>query len=246
MNIFSKFISIPCKIFNKPKSKRKKAGKIKIFVRLFVLSAFLFILFVNLHIVRTSAPLILTADEAAEAAGEADPVDCILVLGASVSEYGPSPILANRLDKGMELFSLGVSNIMLLSGDNGTIEYNEVQAMKEYVLEHGGDIGLDASNIYLDYAGFSTYNSAVRCKDVFQAKRVVIVTQRYHLYRAVYNAKMVGLDVIGVAAEDRKSGQLSRNVREMPARLKDFVLTHIGYVPEIMGDPVPLTYPSTQ
>ena len=204
------------------------------------------ILAINLHVIRTAAPLIVTADEAAEALGESGMADCILVLGASVSAYGPSTILAERLDKGMELFGLGVSDILLLSGDNGTIEYNEVQAMKDYALEHGGEFGIDAANIYLDYAGFSTYSSAKRCKDVFQAERVVIVTQRYHLYRAVYNAKLVGLDVTGVAADDRKSGRFSRNIREVPARIKDFVLSHIGYTPKIMGDPVPLTYPSTQ
>ena len=204
------------------------------------------VLAVNLHVILTAAPLIVTADDAAETIGEEGTADCILVLGASVSAYGPSTILADRLDKGMELFGLGVSDIMLLSGDNGTIEYNEVQAMKNYTLEHGGGFGLDAENIYLDYAGFSTYSSAIRCKEVFQAERVIIVTQRYHLYRAVYNAKLVGLDVTGVAADDRKSGRLSRNAREVPARIKDFVLTHIGYVPKVMGEPVPLTYPSTQ
>ena len=230
------------------KSKRKKAKTKKRKPVIWVCAAvvIIFTFAVNLHVVRASAPLIVGADEAAKIVGETGAADCILVLGASVSEYGPSPILANRLDKGMELFGLGLSDIMLLSGDNGTIEYNEVQAMKNYTLKHGADFGLDASNVYLDYAGFSTYSSAVRCKDIFQAERVVIVTQRYHLYRAVYNAKMAGLDVIGVAAEDRTTDQWKRDVREVPARVKDFFLAHIGYVPKIMGDPVPLTYPSTQ
>lgn len=210
-----------------------------------VVALALFILAVNLVVVKTAEPLIVSAGEAEAFAGE-EGADCILVLGASVTQHGPSPILANRLDKGLELFGLGVSNIMLLSGDNGTIEYNEVQSMKDYVLEHGGDAGPEPANIYLDYAGFSTYNSAIRCKEVFQAKRVVIVTQRYHLYRAVYNAKLVGLDVIGVAAADRQNNQLLRDLREIPARVKDFFLTHIGYTPKIMGDPVPLIYPSTQ
>ena len=204
------------------------------------------ILIVNLVVINTAKPLIITAEEAAELFNESDGfADCILVLGASVTQYGPSPILAERLDKGMELFGLGVSNIMLLSGDNGTVEYNEVQVMKEYMLKNGEYLGLEAANIYLDYAGFSTYYSAKRCKDVFQAERVIIVTQRYHLYRAVYNAKMVGLDVVGVAANDRESRQWIRDIRELPARAKDFFLTHTGYVPKIMGDPVPLEYPST-
>lgn len=197
---------------------------------------------VNIIVVKTAEPLIVTAGEAAER-GTAD---CILVLGASVTEYGPSPMLADRLDKGLELFGLGVSKIMLLSGDNGRIEYNEVQAMKEYVLQNGGSVGLEAANVYMDYAGFSTYDSAVRCKEVFGANRVVIVTQRYHLYRAVYNAKKAGLDVIGVAATDTKAGQAGRDRREVPARVKDFFLSFIGASPKYLGEQVPLTYPSTQ
>ena len=208
-------------------------------------AAVLLIFVFNIIVIKTAEPLIVTAEEAYEFAGE-DGVDCILVLGASVSQFGPSLILSKRLDRGLELFGLGVSEIMLLSGDNGTIEYNEVQAMKEYVLRHGGEVGLEAANVYLDYAGFSTYASAVRCKDVFMAKRVVIVTQRYHLYRAVWNAKMAGLDVVGVAAEDTNYGQALRDIREAPARVKDFFLSVFSYTPNIMGDPVPLAYPSTQ
>jgi len=197
---------------------------------------------INILVVKTSAPYILSAGEAAERGT----VDCILVLGASVTEYGPSLMLSDRLDKGLELFGLGVSNILLLSGDNGQVEYNEVQAMKDYVLQYGGEVGLGADNIYLDYAGFSTYDSVVRCKEVFGAEKIVIVTQRYHLYRAVFNAKRIGLDVVGVAAQDTNRGQFSRDLREVPARVKDFFLTLIGAKPKYLGDPVPLVYPSTQ
>ncbi|MDR3364291.1 MAG: YdcF family protein [Clostridiales Family XIII bacterium] len=201
----------------------------------------------NIVCVQTAAPYIVTAEAARGLlAREGGAADCILVLGASVAEDGPSPMLADRLDEGMALYGLGVSNILLLSGDNGTVEYNEVQAMKDYVLKNGGAMGIEPANIYLDYAGFSTYDSAIRCKEIFEAKRVVIVTQRYHLYRAVYNAKKIGLDVYGVAAPDTKHGQFSRDIREVFARAKDFFLTHIGYEPAIMGEPVPLVYPSTQ
>lgn len=200
---------------------------------------------INIHVITTAEAFIVSSDEARDFATGSG-VDCILVLGASVSEAGPSPILANRIDKGLELFGMGTASIMLLSGDNGTDDYNEVQAMKNYALKNGANVGLTAENVYLDYAGFSTYDSAVRCKDVFQARRVVIVTQRYHLYRAVYNARLVGLEVVGVAAKDTAYGQKSRDLREIPARVKDFFLTHIGYTPKIMGDPVPLVYPSTQ
>jgi len=226
------------------KSKKKDRAKKRLYrvLLLCICAAAVFTLVINVYVVKTAAPLIVTAEEAA-ARGAAD---CILVLGASVTEYGPSPILADRLDKGLELFSLGASDIMLLSGDNGIVDYNEVQAMKDYVLRHGGAVGLDANNIYLDYAGFSTYDSAVRSKEVFGAKKVVVVTQRYHLYRAVFNAKKAGLDAVGVAAKDKKQGQFFRDLREVPARVKDFFLTLAGADPRFLGDPVPLVYPSTQ
>jgi len=210
-----------------------------------VCAVVIFIIIINLVVIKVAEPLIVTIDEARSFAENGD-VDCILVLGASVSQYGPSMMLADRLDKGMELFESEVSTIMLLSGDNGTIEYNEVQAMKEYVLKNGGGIGITSANIYLDHAGFSTYDSSVRCKDIFQAERIVIVTQRYHLYRAVYNAKMAGLDVVGVTAKDTKSGQTARDIREVPARVKDFFLALFSRPATIMGEAIPLTYPSTQ
>ena len=225
--------------YYKTMSKKKKAFRLFI---LCVCAAVIFILTINIFVVRTAGPLIITAEEAA---GKG-PFDCILVLGASVTEYGPSSMLADRLDKGLELFGLGASDIMLLSGDNRMADYNEVHAMRNYVLEHGGEVGLSADNVYLDYAGFSTYDSAVRAKEVFGAERVVIVTQRYHLYRAVFNAKKAGLDVYGIAAADTKIGQIFRDLREVPARVKDFFLTLVGADPVFLGDPVPLAYPSTQ
>jgi vancomycin permeability regulator SanA len=201
---------------------------------------------INLYVVSSVKNQILTADEAAAYMAENGQASCILVLGASVKNGEPSPILANRLDMGMTLFEKDASDIMLLSGDNGRREYNEVQGMKNYVLANGEDIDLLAKNIYLDYAGFSTYDSLYRCKEIFEADRVIIVTQKYHLYRALYIAKQRGLDAYGVAAEDKTSGQTARDIREIAARVKDFGLTLIAYKPAVLGEPVPLIYPSTQ
>ena len=225
--------------------KNKADKKLKLAAACIIIT-FVYILIVNIAVVRIADPLIISSEDAFTLSREEGAFDCIMVLGASVSQYGPSPILSKRLDKGLELFSLGVSNIVLLSGDNGTIEYNEVQAMKDYIIYKGAGAGLTESNIYLDYAGFSTYYSAVRCKEVFGAERVVIVTQRYHLYRAVFIAHMIGLNVVGVAADDLAPGQEMRNLREIPARVKDFFLVLFDFTPSVMGDPVPLLYPSTQ
>ena len=203
--------------------------------------------FVNVAVVVSTSGSIMTPEDAA-AWGQMDGAgaDAVLVLGAAVWDGKPSPILADRLDAGMRTFGAGASQILLLSGDNGTIWYNEVQGMKDYVLKNGAIYGITDANIYLDYAGFSTYDSLYRFRDVFQGQRVVIVTQRYHLYRALFSAKLLGIDAVGVAAPDRSGGQLSRDLREIPARVKDFFLAVTRIPPRVLGDPIPLVYPSTQ
>ena len=211
-----------------------------------ILIAVLIFAAINIYVVTFGKSKILTQEEAIKYVQDNGQATCIIVLGASVRNGTPSPILANRLDTGIELFADGASNLMLLSGDNGQVDYNEVLGMKNYVLENGADIGLTQDNIYLDYAGFSTYDSMYRCKYIFGAEKVLIATQGYHLYRALYIANKLGLEAYGVASEDRSSGQFSRDMRELPARVKDFALTAIKHKPGILGDEVPLTYPSTQ
>lgn len=167
--------------------------------------------------------------------------DCILVLGAAVRPNGePSPMLKERLDKGIELYFSGKAKKLLLSGDNGQVNYNEVKAMYKYV--HGR--GVAPKDIFLDHAGFSTYDSMYRARDVFNAKKIIIVTQKYHLYRAVYIAKELGLDVEGAKADkQRYIGQSVRDFREILARDKDFLKCitkpkpkYLGEVIDIKGD----------
>jgi vancomycin permeability regulator SanA len=189
---------------------------------------------------------IITADEAAGMAETSGKFPCAEALGAAVWAGNPSPILAERLDAAMELVRNGSTDILLYSGDNGTDEYNEVAAMKSYSVDNGGPYGVSEDNIYLDYAGFSTYDSVYRLRDVFGADRALIVTQEYHLYRALYIADRLGIDAYGIAAAPRETGQFSRDVREIFARTKDFfyVLTDQG--PKYLGDPIELTYPAGQ
>jgi vancomycin permeability regulator SanA len=225
----------------------KKA--IKRFLEMFLFAILIiaaFVLTLNLIVVASARGHILASEDAAAWAQEESGASCVLVLGAAVWDGKPSPILANRLNAGLDAFAHGASNLLLLSGDNGTVEYNEVQGMKNYVLENGTGFGAGDANIYLDYAGFSTYASMYRSQNIFEADRVVIVTQRYHLYRALYIAETLGLEARGVAAEDCASGQFPRDVREIFARVKDFFLARAGTAPSVMGESVPLVYPSTQ
>ena len=146
--------------------------------------------------------------------------DCIMVLGCGVNGYDPSLMLKDRLDTAINLYKSGVANKILMSGDHGGQYYNEVGVMKVYAMQ----CGVPASDIFMDHAGFSTYESLYRAKGIFGIKSMVAVTQEYHLYRTVYLGQSLGLDIIGVAAKDiRYFGQTYRDLREIFARGKDIL-----------------------
>ncbi|WP_092590065.1 SanA/YdcF family protein [Acidaminobacter hydrogenoformans] len=165
--------------------------------------------------------------------------DCILVLGAGITPDGrPSYMLRDRLDKGIELYEAGAAPKLLLSGDNGQERYDEVNAMKQYVLEHG----IPKEDVFLDHAGFSTYESVYRAKAIFQVERAIIVTQKYHLYRALFIAKQLGLETIGISTLERRyAGQWGRDVREFLARNKDFFQTLYKPEPTFLGEVIPIS-----
>jgi len=164
---------------------------------------------------------------------------CILVLGAGLSSDGtPSPMLKDRLDAGISLYLAGVAPKLLLSGDHGKKYYDEVNAMKKYALE----AGVPPDDLFLDYAGFSTYESMYRAKVIFKVKRMVIVTQRYHQYRALYTAKGFGIESFGFSSDQQiYSGQASRDFREFLARNKDFIQMLVKPEPTFLGPSIPIT-----
>lgn len=166
-------------------------------------------------------------------------VDCILVLGCGVLPSGrPSSMLSDRLHKSVELYEAGISDRLLMSGDHGTAYYDEVNTMKNFAT----DKGVPSSHVFMDHAGFSTYESMYRAKEIFCAQRVVIVTQKYHLYRAIYVARALGLDAYGVAAAgDDYGGQIFRDIREILARNKDFFTSLIKPKPEYLGEAIPVS-----
>lgn len=164
--------------------------------------------------------------------------DCILVLGAGVRDDGsPSNMLEDRLKIGIELYNNGASDKLLMSGDHGSENYNEVGCMKNYAL----DCGVSEDNIFLDHAGFSTYESIYRAKEIFGAENIIIVTQEYHLYRALYIAEALNINAIGVSADLRTYiGQSVRETREIAARAKDYVYTIIKPAPTYLGEKISL------
>ena len=125
-----------------------------------------------------------------------------------------------------------------MSGDHGRDEYDEVNIMKDYAIEKG----IPSESIFMDHAGFSTYESIYRAKEIFQAKKVVIVTQKYHLYRALYIAKKLGLEAYGVGADPREyRGAFYREVREIIARNKDFIKCILKPKPTYLGSVIPIS-----
>lgn len=165
-------------------------------------------------------------------------VDCIIILGAGIWGDKPSPMLEDRLQEGINLYQNGVSDKIIMSGDHGRKEYDEVNIMKNYAIEKG----IPSENIFMDHAGFSTYESIYRAKDIFQAKKVVIVTQKYHLYRALYIANRLGLEAYGVGADPRQYvGAFNREVREILARDKDFIKCIFKPEPTYLGDTIPVS-----
>ena len=165
-------------------------------------------------------------------------IDCILVLGAGIWDDKPSPMLQDRLDTAIKLYKDGVSNKIIMTGDHGTKEYDEVNIMKQYAI----DAGIPSEDIFMDHAGFSTYESIYRARDIFKVKKMVIVTQEYHLYRALYIANSLGIKSYGVNSDPRKyAGQLFREAREILARNKDFVYTIIKPEPTYLGKEIPVS-----
>lgn len=192
---------------------------------------------INAYVEYIGGQNIVTAQEAAAL----DDIDCIIVLGCKVEADGrPAPMLTDRLERGIALYQAGAAPKLLMSGDHGQAEYDEVNAMKQYAI----DAGVPSSDIFMDHAGFSTYETMYRAGAVFDAKRVLVVTQEYHLYRALYLARALGLDAYGVPADFRTySGGTYRICREILARNKDFFTaifkpkpTYLGGMISVSGD----------
>ena len=193
------------------------------------------ILIINGYVKKTSEKWILSIDEAKEL----ESTDCILVLGAGVkNNERPSDMLNDRLETGIELYNQKVSDKILMSGDHGRKDYDEVNVMKNFAINKG----VPSEDIFMDHAGFSTYESMYRAKEVFEADKIVIVSQKYHLYRAIYIARSLGLESYGVPSDVREyRGQKYRDFREAIARVKDFFNVIIKPEPTYLGEAIPVS-----
>jgi vancomycin permeability regulator SanA len=162
------------------------------------------------------------------------PTPVALVLGAQVYPGGtPSPFLAGRLDLAKRLYDAGLVKVILVSGDNRAREYNEPDAMRGYLL----DAGVPADQVVADYAGFDTYDSCSRARRIFGVDRLTVVTQGYHLPRAVATCRALGLDVVGVGDESVRGSRAWQrgSFRDQVACVKT-VLDLVARRDPVLGD----------
>ena len=204
------------------------------YVVLVVLIFILIVFSINLYVKISTKKQIITDNDYSKL----QDIDCILVLGAGIWGDKPSPMLEDRLLQAIDLYKKGVASKIIMSGDHGKKEYDEVNVMKKFAIEKG----IPSEDIFMDHAGFSSYESIYRAKDIFETKRVVVVTQEYHLYRALYIANSLGLEAYGVGADPRQYvGALYRELREILARNKDFVKCLYKPEPTYLGETIPVS-----
>ncbi len=199
----------------------------------FGLSGFLLLYVINWRIVSDNQPLIYEDWQAAPHAQAA------LLLGARVYADGRlSDILKDRANTALDLYNNGQVERILVSGDHGQTTYDEVNALRDYLLE----AGVAPEDLFLDHAGFDTYDSVYRARHIFQAGSLLIVTQNFHLPRALFIARSVGVEAYGVSA-DRHQYVMARynDLREILARVKAFGEVLINAKPKYLGEAIPLS-----
>jgi len=162
-----------------------------------------------------------------------------LVLGAKVYNNGKmSDIFKDRAKTAVSLYREGKVEKILVSGDHGQKDYDEVNSAKEYLLENG----VDQEDIFLDHAGFDTYDSLYRARHIFQVQSLVVVTQDFHLPRALYIADKLGIESCGVSADlHQYYGEEARNRREILAKMKAWINIVFHSRPKYLGDEIPLS-----
>lgn len=215
------------------KQTNKKHRYIVRIVLIALLACIMVPIIINAIVCLSTSAQIISNEEAAPLAA-----DCIIVLGAGVRNGAPSPMLQDRLDTAIALYKSGAAKKLLMSGDHGQLDYDEVGVMKEYAINNG----VPSEDIFMDHAGFSTYEAVYRAKEVFKVESAIIVTQEYHLYRALYIASSFGIKAHGVSADVRPyAGQLYYDLREFLARTKDFFQCIVKPLPTYLGDALPIS-----
>ena len=163
--------------------------------------------------------------------------DAAIILGAAILRSGGlSPVLRDRANMAIALYETGTVKKIVASGDNSRIDYNEVSPIRTYLLK----AGIPEEDIFVDFAGFDTYSSIYRAKSVFQIQSMVIVSQSFHLPRAVFIARQIGIDAVGMSADDGHY-KINNYFRETLASVKAVWNILIDRQPKYLGEPIPIT-----
>ena len=207
----------------------------KWFKKLFFITAAATLL-INVGMIRSAKKYVYTDINAVP------PRTTVLVLGSLTRGTRLSPVLQDRVVGGIRLMERGKGKKLLLSGDHGQLYYDEVNAMRQYVLNNAPAI--QKEDIFMDHAGFNTWDSMYRARDVFGVTDLIIVTQEFHISRAVCIARSLGLDAVGYAInQDRypKRSLRSWRFREYFARVKAFFSIVVKPKPRYLGDRIPIS-----
>ena len=168
------------------------------------------------------------------------PNNVALVLGAGLWRDGtPTPVLHDRVATAVDLYNAGTVQKLLLSGDNPAENYNEPEAMRQLATQ----MGVPEQDIVLDYAGRRTYDSCFRAREIFQVEQAVVVTQQFHLHRALYLCNSLGVDAVGAVADKRSyrpQWQRFWQLREVAAIVRALLDIHILQPKPVLGDKLPI------
>jgi len=169
---------------------------------------------------------------------DVSPARVAVVFGAGLtSSGGPTTVLKDRVETAVLLYQSGKVEKVLMSGDNRFINYNEPGAMKAYAQE----LGMPEEDIVLDFAGRRTYDTCYRAKEIFQLDKVILVTQNFHLSRALFTCNTLGLKSVGVSADLRTYREEGYwNIREIPACLVALIQVQITKPEPVLGDQEPI------
>ena len=213
---------------------RRRIRRFKFKIYILIITIIMVLVGINIHMVNSSEDRIITKNQYKNL----NKIDCIIILGSGMNGEKPTPILEARIKKGLELYNLNITNKILVSGDHGKVEHDEVNLMKDYLINKG----VPSKNIFMDHAGFSTYETMYRAKEIFKVKRTVIVTQKYHMYRSLYIAEKLGIDAYGIITNYKKYNNYEfRELREFLARDKDFFKVIVKPKPKCLGETIPIT-----
>lgn len=203
---------------------------------LFSSTLIIFIFNINIYIVNTTKDFIFTDIK------NLPKVDAIIVLGAKVNKEKLSYVLEDRLLAGVNIMYANKAEAILLSGDHGQKEYDEVNSMRKYIIRR--KLSIKKEQIFMDHAGFDTYDSMYRAKEIFQIKSAIIVTQDFHINRSVYIARNLGIEAYGFSVNEtmyKETVRLNWRIREFLTRVKAFKDVLLKAAPTYLGEKIPIT-----